>query len=85
MFPKNLLRFVRPFEKIVCNIYDPQGSKLINRLRLGFSRLREHKFRHNFADVVNPLCPCALETENTDHFFYAAKIMYHFSQPLRMN
>ena len=36
---------------------------------LGFSHLREHKFRHNFADTVNPLCSCALETESTDHFF----------------
>ena len=46
-----------------------QGSKLLNRLRLGFSHLREHKFQHNFADTVNPLCSCALETESTDHFF----------------
>ena len=34
-----------------------------------FSHLREHKFRHNFADTVNPLCSCALEAESTDHFF----------------
>ena len=38
-------------------------------MRLGFSHLREHKFRHNFADTVNPLCLCTLETEKTEHFF----------------
>ena len=69
MFRKKLLTFIRPSEKSIYNIYDPQGSKLLNRLRLGFSHLREHKFRHNFADTVNPLCSCALETESTDHFF----------------
>ena len=50
-------------------IYDPLGVKLINRLRVGFSHLREHKFRHNFADTVNSLCSCTFETENTEHFF----------------
>ena len=33
------------------------------------SHLREHKFRHNFADTVNLICLCTLETENTKHFF----------------
>ena len=49
--------------------------ELINRLRLGFSHLREHKFRHNFDDTVNPLCSYTLETENTKHFF----LRYNFS------
>ena len=26
-------------------------------------------FRHNFADTLNPLCPCSLETEDTEHYF----------------
>ena len=69
MFRKKLLNFIRPSEKSIFNIHDPQGSKLINRLRLGFSHLREHNFRDNFADTVNPLCSCTLDTESTDHFF----------------
>ena len=69
MFRKKLLNFIRSSGKSIFNVYDPQGSKLLNRLRLGFSHLPEHKFRHNFADTVNPLCSCALETESTDHFF----------------
>ena len=26
-------------------------------------------FRHNFADTLNPLCSCCLETEDTEHYF----------------
>ena len=55
MFRKKLLIFISPSEKNIYNIYDPHGSKLLNRLRLGFSHLREHKLQHNFADTVNPL------------------------------
>ena len=76
---------MRSSEKSIYNIYDPQGFKILNRVRLGLSHLREHKFRHNFADTINPLCSFALETESTDHFVYAAKIMYHFARPLRIN
>ena len=43
--------------------------KLRNRLRVGFSHLNEHKFRNNFANTLNPLCSCCLETEDTAHFF----------------
>ena len=60
---------IRPVGNSMYGIYDTFGVKLISRLRLGFSPLREHKFRHNFADTVNSLCSCTLETENTEHFF----------------
>ena len=43
--------------------------RLLNRLHLGFSYLREDKHRHNFTDTLNPLCSCSLETENTEHYF----------------
>ena len=49
--------------------YDPLGIKLLYRLRLGLSHLREHKFRHNFPDNVNPLCSCSLEIESMEHYF----------------
>ena len=51
------------------NIFDPIGLKLLTRLRLNLSHLREHKFRHNFQYTLNPLCSCKnLETETTDHY-----------------
>ena len=42
--------------------------KYLNRLRLNFSHLNEHKFHHNFRDTVNPLCCCNTETETTGHY-----------------
>ena len=49
-------------------MFDPSGLKLLTRLRLGFSHLNEHKFRHNFRDCLNPLRLCSLEIENTSHY-----------------
>ena len=69
MFRKKLLTFIRPLGNDTYGIYDPLGIRLLNRLRLGFSHLREHKFRHNFADTLNPLCSRSLETEDTEHYF----------------
>ena len=45
------------------------GLKLLTRPSVGFSHLREHKFKHNFQDILNPLCSCFLEAEDTYHFF----------------
>ena len=60
---------LRPLENYTYEIYDPLGIRLLSRLRLGFNHLREHKFRHNFADTLNPLCSCSLKTEDTEHYF----------------
>ena len=32
------------------------------------SHLREHKFKHNFQDCLNPICSCGLDVESTSHF-----------------
>ena len=60
VFRKKLLIIIRPLENDTYAIYDPLA---------GFSNLKEHKFRHNFADTLNPLCPCSVETEYTEHYF----------------
>ena len=44
------------------------GVKLLVRLRLGFSHLCEHKFRHNLHNTLNPLCSCSVEPETTSHY-----------------
>ena len=64
-----LQNFIRPTGNSTYKIYDPLGIKLLARLRLGFNHLSEQKFRHNFADSLNPSCSCSLETESTLHFF----------------
>ena len=66
---KSFWFFIRPLGNDTYGIYDPLGIRLLNRLRLGFGHLKEHKFRHNFADTLNPLCSCSLETEDTEHYF----------------
>ena len=39
--------------------------KLLTRLRLGLSRLRENEFNHSFQDTINPIRPCRAESKPT--------------------
>ena len=55
LFPKKSLEFVRPVENSAYRIHGALGIKLLNRLIVGFSHLRERKFRHNFLDNMNVL------------------------------
>ena len=67
-FKRNLIKLHRPKERPIFNIFDPIGLKFLSRLRTNLSHLREHKFRHNFLDTINPLCSCNTETETTSHY-----------------
>ena len=60
--------FIRPKENSIFKIFDINGIKLLNRLRLHFSHLNEHKFRHNFIATIDPMCSCGLEPETTLHY-----------------
>ena len=46
-----------------------KGIKLVTRLRLGLSYLRDHKFNHSFQDILNPLFSCGIDIETTTHYF----------------
>ena len=68
-FKTAILKFLRPNANSVFRVTDNKGVILLNRLRVGFSDLREHKFRHNFADTVDPFCNCRNNSiETTQHF-----------------
>ena len=67
VFKSRLLSFICPVYNSVFNIFDPKGLKLLTRLRLSFSYLNEHTFRHNFENCINPLCSCSLMTEDKIH------------------
>ena len=54
VFKNSLLKFIRPSNNLF-NVSDSLGIKLLTRLRLGLSHLREHNFNHNFQDTIN-LC-----------------------------
>ena len=78
-FRNSLLKIGRPVPKPVYNIHNPNGLKLLTRLRLGLSHLNEHKFNHNFKYCVNPSCSCSLEVESVFHFF----LHYHYFTDIR--
>ena len=48
--------------------------KLLTYLRLNFSHLIEHQFRHKYKDTINPMCSCSFEPEITDHYLVRCKL-----------
>ena len=69
VFKKSILSFTRAMSKSIYNIHNSLGIKFLTRLRIGFSQLKEHKFRHNFQNSINPMCSCSNDIETTIHFF----------------
>ena len=69
IFKSKILKFIRPTAKSIFGCHNPIWVKLLTRLRLGRSHLREHNFKHSFHDTLSPLCSCGKEVETTFHFF----------------
>ena len=69
IFKISLLKFTITIPSIVFSVADIYGIKLLTRLHVGLSHLREHKFRHNVQDKINLLCCYSLEIALTSHFF----------------
>ena len=67
LFKKRILAFIRPSTNSTFHCLNPNGLKLITRLRLGLSHLRFHKFKHSFQDTLNPICNCGT-VETTIHY-----------------
>ena len=57
-FKSAILSFLRPKPNPVFNLGNDPGVCLLTRLRVGFSHLLEHKFRHGFRDTLDPFCDC---------------------------
>ena len=66
VFKSRLFCFIRPAQNNIFNIFNPQGLKLLTRLHLSFSHLKEHRF--SFQECMNPVCSCSLEIEDTSHY-----------------
>ena len=73
-FKESIISFIRPKENSVFAIRDTKGLKLLTRLRLNFSHLNKHIFRHGFKDIVDPMCKCDVETETTLYFLLRCKL-----------
>ena len=48
LFKKELIELIRPNKRSVYKVVDLMGVQFLIRLRVKFSDLREHRFRHNF-------------------------------------
>ena len=49
------------------NLHDIVGVRNLTKLRVRFSALNEHRFRHNF-DCPSPICDCGYGEEENEHF-----------------
>ena len=67
-FKSNLNKFVRPKGNNFYTIRDSVGIKLLTKIRVTFSDLRDHRYNHNF-NCENPVCSCGLDDETAVHFF----------------
>ena len=68
-FLKKSLKFIRPSPNSTLNVHNLHGFKLLTRVRVGLSHLREHKLRHNFQDLLDPFHNCGRHIETTIDFF----------------
>ena len=64
-------------------IHNPKFIQPLTRLQLGLSHFRDHKFKHNFLDAINPLCTCICEIASTVHSFLHCHNHFTLSQTLR--
>ena len=67
-FKKSILKFIRLSSNSIFNCHSSKEIKLITRLMLSLSHLREHKLRHNFQDTLNPICSCGDDIETAIHY-----------------
>ena len=62
-----MLKIIRPLGNLTYKIWDISGVKLLTKLRVQFSALNEHRFKHAF-NCPSPVCLCGKDNENNKHF-----------------
>ena len=68
-FRKRIISFIRPSANSTLNCHNPRRIKLLSRLRLGLSHLREHNFKHRSQDSLNSFFNCEKsEVETSSHY-----------------
>jgi len=67
-FKNHLNNFIRPKSNSTFDIRDKFGIKLLTKIRVEFSDLRDHRFNHNF-NCLSPTCLCGIEDETSVHFY----------------
>ena len=66
---EKILNIIGPSLNSFSDCHSPIGIKVITRLTLSLSHLRERKFKRSFQDTINPLCNCGQDIESSTHFF----------------
>ena len=66
-FKRKLLAIIRPLGKSIYGIHDIKGVTFLTKLRLKFSALKDHCFRHKL-DCLTPMCNCGAEKEDNEHY-----------------
>ena len=61
------MAIIRTSRNPIFNVDDITGITRLTKLRVKFSDLNEHKFRHIF-DFLSPICDCGKANEDNEHF-----------------
>ena len=64
IFKNKVLSLIRRLPKS----HNPEGLAILTQLRVGLGKPNLHKFRDNFRDTLNPLCPSNGGFEGMEHF-----------------
>ena len=67
-FKTKLNSLIRPKGNYFYSIRDNSGIKLLTKIRVTFSDLRDHRFNHNF-NCISPTCHCGVDEETSNHYF----------------
>ena len=84
-FRSGILKFIRPSPNSFYDCRNIMGTKLVTRLLLDLSHVREHKFKHSFQDTLNPLCNCRTDVESPTHFLLHCRSYTNESHTLMSN
>ena len=63
-----LISISKPDPNPIYGVFDSSHLRFIFQLRVGLSKLKRHKFLHNFCDTPSDLCHCGQGLEDTKHF-----------------
>ena len=57
------MKFIHPSKKSVIFCNNLKGVQLLTSLKLRLSHLQQHKFKHNFHNILNTICICIKDFE----------------------
>ena len=64
IFRNSIVKFLTPSANSAFNSHNPKAIKFMIILKLVLSHLREHKFKHSFQDLLNPISNYGFDIES---------------------